>query len=313
MGEGVELAKQFKVKGYPTFIVTNADGETIERWADYESPDKFVAAMKKSTTDPTTIAEKRERFEREPTARDASVLGNYHMSREELDEAAGYFETAVDLGDPADGYLYDLFIAYLWGHDTETFSSQELIEVADRTTESPYLTTRQRLELASYMSRALRKEEELSAAPYLEAALNIAENDDDPELEKLRRSVRIEHALRVAGDKELALELKRESLSEGWDEDPDALNGFAWWCFENELNLEEAEELARKGVELAEDDSAKAMIIDTVAEIVYLGGDRDEAVALIAKARELDPESEYYEKQLARFQGDELVEVADGD
>ena len=179
--------------------------------------------------------------------------------------------------------------------------------------ESEYLTTRQRLELASYMSRALRKEQELSAAPYLEAALEVAREDNDPALEKLRRSVRIEHALRVAGDKTLALELKREGLKEGWDEDPDALNGFAWWCFENELNLEEAEALARQGVELAEDDTSKAMILDTVAEIVFLRGDREGAVALIAEARSLDPESEYYEKQLARFNGETVTEVADAD
>jgi tetratricopeptide (TPR) repeat protein len=312
-GEGMELAKQFTVKGYPTFVVTNADGDTIERWADYENPESFMATLGASTADPTTIAEKRERFEREPTARDASVLGNYHMSREELEPAAEYFETAVELGDPADGLLYDLFIAYLWGHDTETFSSEELIQAADRAVESEYLTTRQRLELASYMSRALRKEQELSAAPYLEAALEVAREDNDPALEKLRRSVRIEHALRVAGDKTLALELKREGLKEGWDEDPDALNGFAWWCFENELNLEEAEALARQGVELAEDDTSKAMILDTVAEIVFVRGDGEGAVALIAEARELDPESEHYETQLARFNGEAVTEVADAD
>jgi tetratricopeptide (TPR) repeat protein len=293
--------------------VTNAEGETIERWADYDDPGSFIATLGESTSDPTTIAEKRERFEREPTARDASILGNYHMSREELEPATEFFETAVELGDPADGHLYDLFIAYLWGHDTDTFSSEELIGAADRVVDSEYLTTRQRLELASYMSRALHKDDELSAARYLNAALEIAKQDDDPALEKLRRSVRIEHALRVAGDEALALELKRESLKEGWEEDPDALNGFAWWCFENELNLEEAEVLARQGAELAEDDTSKAMILDTVAEIVYLRGDREGAMALIAEARELDPESEYYEKQLARFSGEEVTEVADAD
>jgi tetratricopeptide (TPR) repeat protein len=277
--------------------VTNAEGETIERWADYDDPGSFIATLGESTSDPTTIAEKRERFEREPTARDASILGNYHMSREELEPATEFFETAVELGDPADGHLYDLFIAYLWGHDTDTFSSEELIGAADRVVDSEYLTTRQRLELASYMSRALHKDDELSAARYLNAALEIAKQDDDPALEKLRRSVRIEHALR----------------KEGWEENPDALNGFAWWCFENELNLEEAEVLARQGAELAEDDTSKAMILDTVAEIVYLRGDREGAMALIAEARELDPESEYYEKQLARFSGEEVTEVADAD
>ena len=65
--------------------------------------------------------------------------------------------------------------------------------------------------------------------------------------------------------------------------------------------------LARKGAELAEEDAAKAMILDTVAEIVNLRGDRDEAIALMKQAVELDPDNEYFQKQVSRFEG-ELAE-----
>ena len=53
-------------------------------------------------------------------------------------------------------------------------------------------------------------------------------------------------------DKAKALSLKRRSMPEGWMEQAKQLNAFAWWCFENEVDLEEADTLARKGVDLAE-------------------------------------------------------------
>ena len=120
---------------------------------------------------------------------------------------------------------------------------------------------------------------------------------------KDRRKLLISEALLVKDDPELALGLVREGLPEGWEEDAGRLNGFAWWCFENDVNLEEAEMLARKGAELAEDDSKKAQILDTAAEIAYLRGDQAEAVALIQQAIVLDSDSEGYGEKLDRFNG----------
>ena len=85
-------------------------------------------------------------------------------------------------------------------------------------------------------------------------------------------------------------------------DDPAALNNFAWWCFEHNVNLEEAEELALRGVELATDDDARANILDTAAEICAARGDCAEAIARIKRAIELSPDKEYFKTQLARFE-----------
>ena len=42
-------------------------------------------------------------------------------------------------------------------------------------------------------------------------------------------------------------------------------------------------------------------ILDTLAELVYLRGDQEEAVALIRQAIEQEPESEFYKEQLVKF------------
>jgi len=79
------------------------------------------------------------------------------------------------------------------------------------------------------------------------------------------------------------------------------LNSFAWWCFENKINLQEAAELGRRGVKLAEPGRGKAMIIDTVAEIENLRGNPREAVKLMEQAVKEDPASDQWKKQLERF------------
>jgi hypothetical protein len=85
-------------------------------------------------------------------------------------------------------------------------------------------------------------------------------------------------------------------------DDPDQLNSFAWWCFENKVNLEEAQELALKGVELAEPGKARAQILDTAAEICNALGNCGRAIELIQVAIGEDADNEYYAEQLARFE-----------
>ena len=111
----------------------------------------------------------------------------------------------------------------------------------------------------------------------------------------------MDHALFVEKAPEKAVKLRKANLPEGWLENAEELNGFAWWCFQNRVNLEEAESLARKGVELAANDKTKAEILDTVAEICNARGSCKDAVTYIELAIQADPDSEHYKKQLERF------------
>ena len=115
------------------------------------------------------------------------------------------------------------------------------------------------------------------------------------------RYLNINHALFVEKDPDKALTLKKSSLKEGWENDAGQLNGFAWWCFENKLNLDEAAELARRGAKLAEPGRSKAMILDTAAEIENLRGNPAEAFKLMEQAVKEDPVTEHWKEQLERF------------
>ena len=109
-------------------------------------------------------------------------------------------------------------------------------------------------------------------------------------------------AILVEKDGPKAVRLKRDLMPEGWKDDVSQLNSFAWWCFQNNVNLEEAEVLGRRGIELASPGPDRASILDTVAEVCNARGNCDDAVELIEKAIEDHPEKEFYRKQLARFQ-----------
>ena len=298
-GDGIELSEEMRVKGYPTFVVTDAGGATILRWSGFDDPRSFIETLRGAVADPTTIAEKQDRFRAAPNLADAVALGEYHTSLGEFTEAAEHLETALGFDEADAGLTFDVFRLYAWGQDEGAFSTEQLRSAADRALERGALDAGQALKVARIMARASRGDESLSPARYIERALQITEGD--PELEDERRLVLIEEALHVTGDARRALELKRETLPADWEEDSDELNSFAWWCFENELNLEQAEALARRGAELAGSDSAKAMILDTVAEIAFLRGNAAEARDLARQAMELDPDNDYYPEQLARF------------
>jgi tetratricopeptide (TPR) repeat protein len=307
-GEGVALAEEYEVQGYPTFVLTDAEGSTIARWSGYDTPSDFVETLEGYTADPITIPERETRFVEAPSARDAGVLGDYYGSRGEHARAAELYTTALELGEPADLYELDLFYTYVRGSYDELYSVEEVVEKADVAMASPHLSEKDLLRLARVMARLDEGESETWVArPYVEAALEATEGMDDEEIAKGRRTLRIEHLIRVEGDVEEALALKRETLPEGWQEDAGELNGFAWWCFEREINVEEAEALARKGVELAAEGAEKATILDTVAELAYLRGDSEEAAALISEAIEQDPDNDYYKEQLVRFKSDSAM------
>ena len=46
-GEGVKLAKRYNVRGYPTLLFINGDGEVVSRTAGYHSPDELIEVGKK--------------------------------------------------------------------------------------------------------------------------------------------------------------------------------------------------------------------------------------------------------------------------
>jgi len=127
---------------------------------------------------------------------------------------------------------------------------------------------------------------------YLKEPVQRLENQPDLISERARNEAEVLNCLFVLKDWKQAVEKKKARLPEGWQENPDQLNNFAWWCFENKINLDEAEALARKAVELTTDSKDKANILDTLAEILSLKGKHhilDPSKVRQCKSVELNP------------------------
>jgi tetratricopeptide (TPR) repeat protein len=301
-GEGPDLAKAHVVRGFPTFILTNAAGDPIDRWVGYRNAETWLTSFGAAVADPTTLDQKKARFEAAPTAKDAATLGRVSAGRGVSSEALDYYRRALEL-DPAGAYQQPILdaTAALYRKGERDVALADVKAAADAALTSAHATADSKVSLAFGMRRVAEHAKDMKLiAPYVDAALEATKGST--ELADTRKHLLVEQALHVAGDKEKALRLKRQGMPAGWLKDAGQLNAYAWWCFENQVGLAEAEELARKAVSLAEPGTEKAMILDTVAEICNLRGSCSDAVSLIKWAMREDPENETYPKQLERFE-----------
>lgn len=303
-GEGPAIAKKYGVRGYPTFMALNGKGEITDRWIGYEGPEAWAMATRAAAADPRTIPAKKAAFEAEPGVELARCLANDAAARSGYAEAVGYLRQAREM-DPAGaaGYTQDILTSMYYGARSNVFTFDEVEAEAKLALGAPDATVEQQVELA-LMLRSMARQADMPerAVPYIVGALQASEGTTDEAI--LGRLVRlqIEKALLVDKDPAAALVLFRSTFAEGWQDDAGQLNNFAWWCFENNVNLAEAEELIMKAVTLAETDGERANILDTAAEICHKRGNCEDAVARIKQAIALDPEKQYFKDQLVRFE-----------
>lgn len=302
-GEGIELAKQFKVKAYPTFVLANRQGSSIDRWVGYDKG-YLLETLSEALSDLSTVEEKLARFEKNPSTKDAVSLGRYYSGMLDYKKAVDFYRTADKLNsDPSIDYLYKIFASTADGARREMFTFEEASQAADKALASKNASAREIIKVALAMSRLCKnKNKEDQMAKFLRAGLDASAGSQDENTQKYHTLLSIDYNLYVTGDTVLALKHKKASMPNGWQEDAAQLNSFAWWCFENKVNLEEAGRVSIKGVELAEPGKQKAQILDTAAEIFNAQGNTKEAIRLIKMAIAEAPDDVYYAEQLERFQ-----------
>ncbi len=300
-GEGPELAKAHKVSGYPTFVLATADVEPIDRWMGYSKP-MLDEMLDSSMADLSTIDEKRSRYEKSANLKDALVLARYDGAVGDYSSAVSLYEKAGELDSDSD-YSYEIFDATFSGHrrGVEGFdmaSMKKTANVAMKTADHGEM-----MQVAKMMMYSANKAEDHDLmVEYLKTAVEKTADSKDERVQATRAGMMPAYALHVEKDTAKAVDLKKASMPEGWMQDAGQLNSYAWWAFENQVDLENAKTLAEKGVELAPAGKEKAMVLDTLAEICNSLDNCAEAVELIQMAVAEDPENEFYKEQLTRFQ-----------
>ncbi len=304
-GEGVDLAKRYEVRVYPTFAMVDGAGEVTDRWAGYAGVDGFIAQVEAALADRSTIAAKKTRFQAAPTLALAQSLAQHAESVFANVEAVDYYRKAMAL-DPSltAGLREKVFMSMFYGLRGGDFTNEQLLAEGDAILADPAVTVHQAMQVAGVVKRVASSAEYV---PFLRRSLEIvARPVDDPELTEdadfYRRQLAIDEALLIHEDRPLALRLRREAMDPGWQDDPAQLNRFAWWCLQNELNLAEAYELAVKAAGLATSDGDRANILDTAAQIAFKRGDIERAIEHQQEAVDLLPTRESLKRNLATFE-----------
>jgi tetratricopeptide (TPR) repeat protein len=298
-GEGVDLAKKYEVRVYPTFAMVDHEGQVTDRWAGYPGVEEFVAIVDAARADRRPIEAKKRAFAEEPTLALAMSLGRYSEAVFASEDAVRYYREAMAMdAQLADELRGKVFMAMFYGLRAGAYDAADLLTEARAIMASDDVSTDQALNVAMVTRRVADPED---YKPILKLALAATRGVEGDEA-RARRELEVDAALMLDGDPGRALELKRETLPEGWRDDPEQLNRLAWWCFEQDVNLEEAYELAMRGVELASSDMDKANILDTAAEIAFKRGLVDKAIELEQRAIELAPDRGGFQETLKKFE-----------
>ncbi len=116
-GEGIELAKKYKVNGYPTIVFTEPDGTEIDRIVGYYKPQKFLEMMKNFNEGINTIGKIKLALLENPD----DITANYMMGKKyfdyyEMESALPYLRKVIEL-DTNNVYGYTdnaiLYYAYI--------------------------------------------------------------------------------------------------------------------------------------------------------------------------------------------------------
>ncbi len=302
--EGLIVAEKYGVRAYPTFIALNGAGEVTDRWIGYAGPEVWSQTARDAAAHPGTIAEKKSAYAEQPTLQLAKSLANDASTGYDFATAVGFLNKARELDpDHAGEYTDGIMMNMYYGSQSGAFTFDEVEAEVKQGLAAPDISLDHQFDL-TMMLRGIAQNNETPerAVPYITAALKASEGSQDEGIQRGRAELLVDYALFVEKDNTKALGLYRAIMPEGWQEDAGQLNRFAWWCFEHDVNLEEANTLALKGLELADSDAVRSNILDTAAEICHRLGQNDRAVAHMQRAVELNPKQAYFQEQLARFE-----------
>ena len=274
----------------------------MHRWIGYEK-DFFLEALTAGLADPTTIEEKVKRFNSKPDAVTAEALASYHDSKAEYPEAISYYKNAAELNNLEKDYANEIFQAYYYGFRRDKFTLDELKTAGNNALSSENVDTEDKALIYYYMANMItKKNDDVDLIGFIKDGQVFLASLNDETFKHQKETINILHTIYLDKNPDKAVELKKASMPEGWDENAKDINSFSWWCFEHKINLDEAEKLARIGAELAEPGGEKAMILDTVAEIVNFKGNPKEAIEITKLAIKESPERKFYQEQLERFE-----------
>ena len=259
-----DATKRYAVHGYPTIVFADAAGAEVDRIGGWMKTDAFAKEVGRILSGEGTLPALRKRLQESPDDVDAAVALGAKCAKSDPAEATLVFAALLEKSKEKDRATqakvrleYAAVLAETGDSDGAMTQAETLVRVFAGTPSAAAVALRAgRAFLLADISRALA---------FLDAARPLAkEPDEKAAIEGLAVEV---HKNGIAA----ALGRQAEAAAD----DPMALNEIAWTCFEMKLNVREAVAWARTAVDKSERDPA---ILDTLANLLWLTGKRDEAL-----------------------------------
>lgn len=287
-GEGIDLAKKYNVRAYPTYLFINGDGELIHRVTSYYDAPDFINVGKDAIDPAKQMGALKKRFDAgdkdpeflksfikvyafaDPDLATKAAAIYFNQKKEPMDQED--FSYLFSLTKDSNSPLYPQFIS----------RKEELLKVMP---EENYNKTLNNFKLNSLFNTSYDKTTKVfDEKKYVsEARKTMTEEEVKPLLLKTRMRVAAMNK-DSAGYQKLAIEYYKDGSSA--DFSSNELNSIAWNFFENatdKVALDHALLWAKQSVKLQEGYANT----DTVANIYFKIGDQANAKTWATKAIEL--------------------------
>jgi tetratricopeptide (TPR) repeat protein len=270
-GEGPDLARRFAVRGFPTLVVVGPDGLEVDRIVGYVPAEVFQDELRRIQSGEGTLAALRKASESAPADVEAGMAYGAKLAYSQPAEAAALYERLAGQASDNDPELRAKIGLEHAASLLNAGRREDAAAAAERLLEQ-FPDSAVAAQAAPRVGRAFLAINDFPRAiAFVEKLRTVAQEDSDKvSIEELAVSV---HRTAIAAS------LRHQAELAG--DDANLLNEVAWTSFEQKVNVREAITWARKAVELSERDPA---ILDTLANLLWLVGEHDEALELEKEA-----------------------------
>ena len=194
---GLDLAEEYSVEGYPTYVVVNPEGETLGRWMGYANESHFIAQLKDVLKRGTPISDQLAAYKHNKTFDKALAMASYFRSKGDVAKAIAYYRDAAELNEEKD-FLFDMF--YLQVRHAKrhpgSITYDQLREAAQNALASSKSLELEKARTYLYMSSLARKHkrpEDLKS--FLADGLALTRNQKGPDFNGIHNKLKIRNAI----------------------------------------------------------------------------------------------------------------------
>ena len=291
-GIGPEQKKKYRVRGYPTILFLNSSGNEIDRIVGYRPPDEFLAELVRIKSGTNTLSSLQSKY-----------LGNMDDPSLELTLAEKYID--LNVKDSAEKHLKNTLKYYEKENEftfQHIFNISQLyyrigsvdvsIELLDKIVDNDIDSSE-----TAYFYGLLYKTKVSNKVDDLLQYVSIIDNIEWKKL-SYWQAMRIVKKSGEDLDLEASIYLKAVNLyDKNYKYLPSLLNGFAWRMTELGRNLPIALDKVNIALEYGDD----LQILDTKAEVLWKLGRTEEALEVINKCIQGDPNKQHYQDQKTKF------------